>query len=158
LAVYDRLRTAHPTIPRYRHDHAASHNNLGMLLMENDRLPDAQAAFQKALALQEPLVKEYPDWSDFRIGLASTCINLGHLHRAARRPREPLPWYARALDELEVLDRQTRGVARSRALLQRALGGRAVALGELARHREALDDWDRMLALKPEPAWTAELA
>jgi tetratricopeptide (TPR) repeat protein len=53
---------------------------------------------------------------------------------------------------LEKVLRSQPGVAQAKEFLISAHGGRAQTLCRLGRYREALSDWDRVLALAPEAA------
>ncbi|HXG10518.1 MAG TPA: tetratricopeptide repeat protein, partial [Gemmataceae bacterium] len=82
---------------------ATSHNNLGILLAQTNRQPDAERAFRTALRLQEELVAEFPSQPEYRRHLATSHTNLGNLLRATRRLPEAEENHRKAIKLLEKL-------------------------------------------------------
>jgi tetratricopeptide (TPR) repeat protein len=79
--------------------------------------------------------------------LAATYAAIGNLKLAQHKPADALEWYAKALAKLDpVLASEPRFVL-ARGYASKTLLSRASALGELARHAEAMQDLDRALAL-----------
>jgi tetratricopeptide (TPR) repeat protein len=66
-------------VPAYRHELALSHYNLGVLLKDLGKLPEAESAFRQALHLQEQLAADFPTVPRYRQVLASCHHNLGTL-------------------------------------------------------------------------------
>jgi hypothetical protein len=58
-----------------------------------------------------------------------------------------LPWYAKAVAALAPLLDKGPGLATARLFLRNAHWGRAMALGALDRHADALPDWDKTVEL-----------
>jgi tetratricopeptide (TPR) repeat protein len=84
---------------------------------------------------------------EFILGLAATCYNLGNLRADRCEPAEALDWYARALAAIEERFEPGQWSPAMRRSLGNTLKERAEALTKLGRHRDALQDWDRALAL-----------
>jgi serine/threonine-protein kinase len=147
LAILEKLARDFPTIPNYRSDLAGSHNNLGNLLKGRGQVKEAEQAFRQALAILEKLASDFPEVLDHSIALGGGYVNTGHLARDNAQPKAALVWYAKAIPTLQaVLDKEPRQ-ATARLFLRNAHWGRAATLTKLARHAEAVKDWDRAIEL-----------
>jgi serine/threonine protein kinase/Tfp pilus assembly protein PilF len=147
LGPLEHLAHTHPTDPHYQSLLAAAHNNLGFLLAATQRPAEAKTAFQKAINLREALIRDYPHVSDFAVDLGGSYLNLANLVRDTGNPHAALEGYTRAVRTLETqLQKQPRDkVVRQR--VRDAYMGRAEAYSRLAQHLEAVQDWDRALAV-----------
>jgi serine/threonine protein kinase/tetratricopeptide (TPR) repeat protein len=151
LARQNKLAADFPAVPRYRQELASIHNNLGILLTQAGQSA-AEQQYRQALELRQKLVEDFPTVPEYAVDLAGTWCNLGHLRRAQGRPASALDWHARAIRTLTGLLEKDARLATARRFLGNAHLGRAMALMELARHKEALADWDRAIELVAEPA------
>src|SRR5262249_19870728 len=136
-----------PAVPGYRRDLAASHNNLGNLLVALGRLPEAEAAYRAALALREKLAADFRAVPAYAVDLGGSACNFGNLVRDRGGRAGALGWYAKAVATLEPVHRAEPRLADARRFLRNSHWGLALALGRLGRDAEALRDWDRALEL-----------
>src|SRR5262249_24511508 len=67
-----------PAVPGYRQELAGSLNNLGYLLKDTGRLPEAETAYHEALALRKQLAADFPAVPNYRDDLANTMLHLAH--------------------------------------------------------------------------------
>ncbi|HNQ87978.1 MAG TPA: protein kinase [Verrucomicrobiota bacterium] len=81
LAVIERLVIKHPDVPDYASSEARVHHKLGSFHRKMDRWDSAEQSFRKAIEIQAPLVKQFPDtphygfWlGTFRLALADALI------------------------------------------------------------------------------------
>src|SRR5262249_41909324 len=70
LAIQKQLAADFPSRPEFRRDLALSHNNLGLVLKDLGRVPEAQTAYSDALVLQKQLAADFPTRIEFRQELA----------------------------------------------------------------------------------------
>jgi serine/threonine protein kinase/predicted RNA polymerase sigma factor len=150
LALQERLAADFPAVPTYRQDLASSHTNLGLLLNDLRKWPEAEAETRRALALKERLVADFPTVPAYAVALGGSYCNVGVLLRDGGQPAPALEWFAKAIGVLQqALDRTPDVTARQ--FLLNSHWGRAVALSRLGRHAEAVQDWDRAIALDEGP-------
>jgi tetratricopeptide (TPR) repeat protein len=152
LELQEKLVADFPTVPEYRHELAQSYTNLGNVLTAVGQQHAAQAAYRRALELQEKLVADFPTVPVYHRDLAGSCVNFGALLTQQGQPEPSLSWFARAIALLEPLLRQEPRLVRERLFLRNAHHARAQALDKLSRYTEAVQDWDRALALNTEAA------
>jgi tetratricopeptide (TPR) repeat protein len=138
-------------VPGYRQELAQSRNNLAGLLHDRGQPADAQAAVQKALALQEQLAADFPAVPLYRTELAGSRVNIGNLLRAGGQAEKALDWYAKGIATLEGVLRESKGDAVARLFLRNAHAGRAQALMDLRRCGAAAADWEAAVDLSPPP-------
>jgi serine/threonine protein kinase len=155
--LYSSLAEQYPALPQYRQELAGCHNNLASLYRALKDPGQAARQLKCGLALLEPLVRNNPRWPELAVGLASLRLNLGLVRADERNWRDAVALFSRAVEALDAL-RDGSGGSDAGALLRKALGARAAARVRLQDYAEALADWDRLLALKPRPAWEVELA
>jgi len=81
LALLERLAIKHPDVPDYVASEARVHHKLGSFHRQMDRWDDAEQSFRKAIAIQGPLVRQFPEghyyglWlATFRLALADALI------------------------------------------------------------------------------------
>jgi serine/threonine-protein kinase len=146
-ALHQKLADAHPTVSKYQSDLAASHGNLGLLYSRTGRPLEAEKAYQRALALLEKLADAHPTVPEYAVNLGGNLCNLGHLKLDQARPEAALPCYQRAITTLEAVLARVPRDPTARQFLCNSHGGRAEALARLQRHGEAVQDWDRAIAL-----------
>jgi len=95
----------------------------------------------------EKLAAEFPTVPRYRTQLAGRLINFGNVLLDRQRPAEALACHDRPLALLGPLHQQEPRDATTRQNLHYAHWGRAQALDNLKRHREALAHWDEALKL-----------
>lgn len=81
LALLERLAIKHPDVPDYVASESRVHHKLGSFHRQMDRWDDAEQSFRKAIAVQGPLVRQFPNapyyglWlATFRLALADALI------------------------------------------------------------------------------------
>jgi serine/threonine protein kinase len=135
----------HPRLPAYRVGLARAQANLGKLFYSTDRAKQARLPLANALKIQKGLVHDYPAVADYRVDLGCTYVFLGEMECLLDNEPAALNWFEQAVQELKaVLKKEPRQTV-ARRFLTTAYGQRALALNELGRHADALDDLDRQL-------------
>jgi serine/threonine protein kinase/tetratricopeptide (TPR) repeat protein len=147
VAILDRLSAEFPAVPDYRGNLARAQDNLGHVLNRLQKHEEAEAAYGKALALREDLIKQHPGYAAYALELGIALINRGARDADAGRFAAALRPFTRAVEVLEPLAAPARGIARAGLQLRSAHGARADVLLRLGRHTEAVKDYDRALAL-----------
>jgi tetratricopeptide (TPR) repeat protein len=95
IEAFEGLAARNPTEPEYRRSLAVAHTWLGETLRQApDGYQRADAAYARALALQEDLVREAPAHPSYAQELARTRYNRGILYGETAEPGDPV--YARA--------------------------------------------------------------
>src|SRR5262249_44591640 len=121
------------------------------------RLPEAEQAFQEGLALAKPLVERHPTVLDYRSTLLFLQINQADTFWLRRKADAPFALYTEAAAPLPPdLARDPRH-APALDYLIRVHMGRAKCLRWFDRHREAVWEWDRVLALNANRSATFHL-
>jgi tetratricopeptide (TPR) repeat protein len=154
LLVQEKLAADFREAPRHRSELATAYMNRGWLLANRGRLDESRASHEKALALHEALAKDHPKIVDYVVSLGGSYCNMGGVLSDQGRPEEALPWLAKAVATLEKVLPQGRPTGTAGQFLCNTLVTRAEALGKLRRYPEALQDWDRALALEEGPRRT----
>jgi tetratricopeptide (TPR) repeat protein len=77
VKLYEPLAGDFPSVPAYRRELAASHNNLGFLLAGLRKHGEAEAAYRAALTLYDRLAADFPSVPMYRQELAASHHNLG---------------------------------------------------------------------------------
>jgi serine/threonine-protein kinase len=165
LAIREKLVQKRPTVWFHRHDVASRLNNLAHVLEARGRHEEAEATYRRALALREKLAQ---DFHNFEIGphltreLGVAYGEFASLVRDKGQTEAALEWYGKAITTLQaVRTRDRQATLRPNAVMlaiseeeaRRALHsaicnahrGRAIALGKLARHTDAVRDWERAI-------------
>src|SRR5205807_1032744 len=105
IALHRALVAELPDEPRHRHDLADALHDLGLLQADTARTEEAGAAFEEALALDEPLARDHADVPAYREGVARRRIALGDLWLWKRKdPRRALPQYREAMGLLRIAE------------------------------------------------------
>ncbi|MBI3468334.1 MAG: tetratricopeptide repeat protein [Planctomycetes bacterium] len=151
--IFERLVRDNPEQTEFANDLASTYHNLGNLQSDTGKQAEALGSYDKAREIRERLVRDNPDQTEFAVGLGGTYCNIANLLRNDRRPEEALPLYAQAIATLAPVVERTRDTT-GRQFLRNAHIGRAYALTNLARHRDALPDWDRAIELDDGSART----
>src|SRR5262249_46895770 len=109
-----------------------------------------EAEYRRALDLQAQLAADFPTVPEYAVELGGSYGNFGALLCQRGEAAASLNWYAKGLATLRpVLAQETR-VVTARACLRTAHWHRALALGQLGRHAEAVADWEHARALNDE--------
>jgi tetratricopeptide (TPR) repeat protein len=95
--LFEKLAADFPTIPRYRHNLARSHNNLGNVLRDLGQRSQAEEAYRQALAIEEKLAAEFPAVSQYRDDLAKHLNNVGMMLARLDKGTEAETAYRKAL-------------------------------------------------------------
>jgi serine/threonine protein kinase len=134
-----------PAMPRLRKDLGMSYGNLGELLTLLGRYDEADASYKDAIAIREKLAQDSASDPSYAVDLSGSYAGMGTLVQERGRPEAALVWYAKALAGLEPVLAAEPRLATARRFAATIHGGRALALGKLARHVEALPDLDKAL-------------
>jgi tetratricopeptide (TPR) repeat protein len=141
-----------PAVPRYRVELAGTHAFLGILLSALGQRLAAEQAYRRDQEIQEKLVSDFPSLPKLRSELAGSYVIFGIHLRDQGEAEASLAWFAKAIALLEPLVQQEPRPLTEHRYLRNAHWNRAEALDKLARHADAVKDWDRVLALNAEPA------
>jgi serine/threonine-protein kinase len=127
-------------VPDYVNDLAGCNSSLGDLYRTIGRLDEAEKPMKEALSLWQQLTREYPDLLLYAVDLGFHYGGIGNLVREKGKQEEALTWYAEGVKRLKrALDQEPQH-RDARAYLRTVYGGRAIALSELGRFREAEED------------------
>ena len=86
-----------PTVPEYRRQQTANHNNLGMLLTDLGKQTEAEEQYRQALPILEKLAADFPTVPQYRRQLNAIHYNLGVLLAALGKRTEAEEQYRQAL-------------------------------------------------------------
>jgi serine/threonine protein kinase/tetratricopeptide (TPR) repeat protein len=163
LEAYERARTIqeklardHPGVPAYRRGLVATYNNLGILQRRAGDRAAALDSYEQVRTINERLAEDYPLVTLHRLDLGGTYVNLGNVFRDMDQPAHALPLYAKAIPLLEGVREREPHNPTARMYLCNAYTGRAISLGVLSRHAEALNEFQQALDLADEGTrnWT----
>ncbi len=106
VALLEKLTTQHPEIPDFPAAQARACDKLGSFHRQIDDWGKAEREFRRAIALQEPLVKQYPDapynwlWmATFRIALADALLHRNQAQEARAVLEEAISTLLHQLDQ-----------------------------------------------------------
>jgi tetratricopeptide (TPR) repeat protein len=153
--VLGRLVRAHPTVTEFQHDLATTQMNLAIDFEEAGRHKEAEEAQAQALAISQKLVDDNPSVTEFAIELGGVLCNTGNWFGKRKQPGEALPYFDRAVAALRRVLAQAPGQPRAKEFLAKSYLGRANALMDLKRLRDALGDWNELKKLAGA-YWSAE--
>ncbi len=139
-----KLRPDHPETLETVHDLAVSYAALG-------RDAEARSHYEEVIAAEERRARTQPGNTELAVLAGSACLNLGNRLRRIATPAEALAAYAKAITKLNTVLQKEPNHATAKLYLRNAHWGRGVVLGELARHAEAVQDFDRALAVNTVP-------
>jgi serine/threonine protein kinase len=145
IAALQKLPAALPTDPEQRALLAEAYSSHGFILAAQRRVPQAEAAYRRALALWDELAALHPDKPGYRSSLANT-----HLHRASlleARPGENEQASRAAIKLYEALVAESSGEADFRAELCAAYGHFGAFLRTMGRLPEAESAFRRAIQL-----------
>jgi WD40 repeat protein len=150
--LLESLATEFPAAEEYRSDLASSLMDLGIRSINSRKWSVAEADFRRCIDLYAKLAADFPANQFYRKNLAGNHVNLGIVLRERGAPEPSLACFAKAIAILQPLAGHESKSAGERLFLHNAHLGRAQSLDKLARHTEAVKDWDRALALNDQPA------
>jgi tetratricopeptide (TPR) repeat protein len=145
--LQSKLTQAHPDVPAYQHGLATTHNNLAVLLAGLGKPQESLEEHRRARVLRSKLVQAHPEMSSYRVDLAATCCVMGLWFKDNGKARESLGHFAEALELLQSVAPGAANHPRTRQYQRTTHWGRAIALCQLGRHREAVADWDQAILL-----------
>jgi serine/threonine-protein kinase len=151
LAVRKQLAGEQPRHTSYRQNLAAALDQLGLLYDNAARRREAESAYKEALVIREKLADAPPQSAPFLIARSGSYNALGWLALRAGEDQAGLDWFDRAIHPLEPVLKQEGRNASAKETLCRSHWGRANALMRLKRAADALEAWDRALALDDGP-------
>jgi tetratricopeptide (TPR) repeat protein len=149
LAIEQKLADDFPAVPEYRRNLASSHNILAFVLADLGNRAEAQEQQRQALAIQEKLAAEFPDVPQYQIELGGSYCNYGNLFGGGGRAGESLGWFDKAIAALAPVHRAQPRDVNAKNALRNCHGSRAMTYDTLAKHAEAVLDWDRAVELSP---------
>ena len=117
---------------------AVSHNNLGLILRRQGDPAAAAAAFERALTIEERLVREQPGDLALQSSLGGVLHNLGMLHEQAGELDQAAARFASAIEHQRQASAGAPQVARYRQFLGQHLASYSRVLRQLGRDAEAL--------------------
>jgi serine/threonine-protein kinase len=122
---------------------AATHNNIGIVLVVTGKPVEALAAHEKALAIKQKLTDASPAVTQFQSDLAMSHHNIGILFSKTGRPVEALTAYEKARHINQMLADANPAVTefhRQLGVNEKTIGG---LLWEMGRRAEALAAYER---------------
>ena len=78
-AIRRQLAAEFPAVPEYQRGVAITLNNLGILLKNSDRLPEAEDAYREALSIHEQLASEHPTIVEHQNEVAGSMVNVARV-------------------------------------------------------------------------------
>jgi serine/threonine-protein kinase len=136
-----------PDVPRYRRKLAGLIGNRGLVQHNRGQFGLAEADYEEALKISRREAAGQPLLTEAAVHLGGVLCNLGNLRCDQKRPKEALNYYAEAVAALRPAWERGRKHSQARLFLRNAYVGRAAALAQLGRHKEALAEWDQVLDL-----------
>jgi serine/threonine-protein kinase len=140
VRIQEELTGRYPRVQKYQRILAVSHNNLADLLTKRGRSSEAEQFFRRALTSQQQMIEV--NSADTTVEYGVTCKNLADLLVNRGEPAAALGWYGKAVVALKPIIDGDGQLVTARLALRGAHAGRAGVLTRLARHAEALPDWD----------------
>ena len=124
-----------------------SHLNLGALLQDLGKGAESEAAYRRAMTIQEKLTDDFPAVPEYQFDLGCSYGAYGNRLRTGGRAAESLEWYAKSIHTLAlVYERKPRDVP-ARQFLLNSYGGRAMAHVQLHNDALAVADWNKAIEL-----------
>jgi serine/threonine-protein kinase len=145
LPLIERLIREYPSVTYYHHQLAVAYQNLGYCYQLTERYPEAEAHLQKSIHVHEQLVQDHPQAAELRADLGDDYGMFADVLRVQNKLEAALTWYAKGIPLVEESRKQCGTAA---AYLDDLYPQRADVLTRLGCHAEALQDWDKVLALR----------
>jgi eukaryotic-like serine/threonine-protein kinase len=147
--VRTKLVERNPDVPKYQSRLADSHNKFGDVLSEMDQHKESKDEYQGALDIYQKLTKKFPIDVEYQFGLGYTYCNIGNYYLSTQEPKTSIIWYRKAIDIQQQLFTQQPSNINNQEFLGNSLQNRAKALMELKQYRDAISDFDRIIAMGP---------
>jgi serine/threonine-protein kinase len=164
-SIFTRLADGHREEPAYRTRLAASHHNLGSLLMDSGQWAAAEKELRLAIGQDEQMVKDYPGVAEYRHDLALTHNSMSTLLAALGRRNEAELEYRRSLDLLQCLAQEKPTAFEYRSGLAKGHHNLSLLLTTLGRtseaeseSRTAIGEWQKLVSEQPTAANRCDLA
>src|SRR5262249_13195068 len=141
--IQDKLTAAHPSVAEYQDSLAETLYALGLLLQAKGKRAEARLAYTRAGAIRENLLTQKPPVASNRIELARIYFARASLYLESKEYKEGLAHFKDGIEHLQVVVKTEPLSRKARQLLWQGSNVRAIILGGLKRHREAVADWDR---------------
>jgi serine/threonine protein kinase/gas vesicle protein len=163
---YAKLAADFPAVPRYRQELALSHDELGLMLTNLEKRPEAEQEYRQALALLEKLAAEFPAVPQYRQHLAKSHTNLGNLLHHLGKWAQAEQQFRQALALQKRLASEFPAVPLNRCLLAVSHNNLGELLDNLGKrpeggqeHHQALAIMEKLAAEFPAvPLYRQELA
>jgi tetratricopeptide (TPR) repeat protein/tRNA A-37 threonylcarbamoyl transferase component Bud32 len=145
LPLIERLIREYPSVTYYHHQLAVAHQNLSYCYQLTERYPEAETHLQKCIHVHEQLVQDHPQAAELRADLGDDYGMFADVLRVQNKLEAALTWYLKGIPLVEESRKQCGTAAR---YLDDLYPQRADVLSRLGRYAEALQDWDKVLALR----------
>lgn len=139
IRICETLSAKFPTEVLYQNRLAICYMNTGIVYQAMGDTESAIDAQRKSLAIKERLIQLRPQMLKYRMDLAGNLVNLANVERSTD-PENSLLLLDRAVKLLKVYLQQQSENAQARQFFSSALAVRAMTLGDLKRHTEAVAD------------------
>jgi tetratricopeptide (TPR) repeat protein len=149
---YERLAADLPAVPEYRLELARSHINLGNLLSDQGKPPEAEQQNRQALALSAKLAADFPDVPEYRRVLAYSHNDLAIVLAGLGKRSEAEQQVRQALALQEKLAADFPAVPGYRLELARSHHNLGNLLFDLGKRSEAEQQYRQALALQEKLA------
>ncbi len=106
IEILSGLVSGHFSEPIYRDALAQTHRKLGDVLLDQERLPEAERELKDAVALWDALARERPEIAEYRSKLADAHGRLGHQYEVQMRVKDAETEFREALAAAERLARE----------------------------------------------------
>jgi serine/threonine protein kinase len=147
IDVFNRLVTAFPKDPRYRHELAQSHRNLGHLHLRLAQPAKAEKALDDGRILMEALHAEFDGFPQYLQDLAGCYANLSVLLRHLSRPSAAMIYCQKALTLRERLPKGPSDPPVHRRDLGQSYMNLATLLRDAGQDKESLESARRGVSL-----------
>lgn len=136
-----------PHAPEIQDHVAHAHHSLGVFYQNAGRKPEAEAAYDRSLAITEPLARDHPGLAGLLARLTGTLQNQALIYQTTRRLDRAGPLYDRALAILERLGAGRGARSDLDSTLISILTNSSHVLAHSGRGAEALSRIDRAVRL-----------
>lgn len=137
IAILDRLAEG-SQLEDGQNDLALCYNNLAALQSQKDNWAEAVASHQRAIVLQEQMVRKSPAIVRYRSELATSLNNLGVAYCRVNKVREADAAFGRSRDMFAELAQDYPDELSFRSSLAAQLNNQALAMAGMGRHAESL--------------------
>jgi len=139
LALLEKLVAQYPDVPDFPAAEARIHDKLGAFHRQWEQWTEAEQRFRKAIALQTPLVKQFPEAPYYSLWLATFRIALADALIRQNQPSEARTELEETISALRRQWEQRPELSPPRDLLALGYSRLAVALRQLGE-RDAADE------------------